>query len=220
MSLASPLPTSRGALSSHRAARLSRLRPAPKPTRRRRRGASLVVTTDACWSLEVSLATSAFVACTVATLLRRGDRRSLGHAMFLGVFGSMQLVDASLWWNEGHAALGLAGCDLANRVSTRVGLAIICLEPMAAMLGAHVVAGKRAPSALIAAYAAIFLLTPLAGTSLLAENPNEPKSCEEAPAFAALGDQTRRPPAPSAPAPLLEQRDASSSSPGLSLIHI
>ena len=162
----------------------------------------------------MSLATSAFVACTVATLLRRGDRRSLGHAMFLGVFGSMQLVDASLWWNEGHAALGLAGCDLANRVSTRVGLAIIYLEPMAAMLGAHVVAGKRAPSALIAAYAAIFLLTPLAGTSLLAENPNEPKSCEEAPAFAALGDQTRRPPAPSAPAPLLEQRDASSSSPG------
>ena len=44
------------------------------------------------------------------------------------------------------------------------------------MLGA----GKRLPSALIAAYAAIFLLTPLAGTSLLAD-PNEPKSAMKRP---------------------------------------
>jgi hypothetical protein len=35
---------------------------------------------------------------------------------------------------------GLASCDVTNRVATRAGLAIICLEPLAAMLGTHVIA--------------------------------------------------------------------------------
>jgi hypothetical protein len=51
------------------------------------------------------------------TALRRGDARSYGHAIFLGVFGSMQVVDAALWWNDAHGGngAGLAGCDLFNR---------------------------------------------------------------------------------------------------------
>ena len=108
---------------------------------RRRRGGGGAA--RACWSLEVSVATSAFVAGTLATLLHRGDRRSRGHALFLGVFGSMQVVDTILWWNEIHGAGGgggLAACDLTNRMATRVGLCIICLEPMAAMLGTHLIA--------------------------------------------------------------------------------
>ena len=55
----------------------------------------------------------------------------------------MQIVDTILWWNEIHGAGGaggLAACDLTNRMATRAGLCIICLEPMAAMLGAHLIA--------------------------------------------------------------------------------
>ena len=52
--------------------------------------------------------------------LRRGDRRSRGHALFLAVFGSMQVVDTVLWWSEIHGpgggGGGLATCDLTNRV--------------------------------------------------------------------------------------------------------
>ena len=115
----------------------------------------------------MSVATSAFVAGAVATLLSRGDRRARGHALFLGVFGSMQLVDAFLWFDQAHATGGLAACDLTNRVATRAGLAIICLEPLAAMLAAHVVADKKPHPAVVAAYLGIFILTPLSGTSLL-----------------------------------------------------
>ena len=200
MSLAVLLPPSRAPLSSRATlrgtARLTRPPPANRVTRRPKGRPPLVVSPDACWSLEVSLATSAFVASTVAVLLKRGDRRSIGHAMFLGVFGSMQLVDASLWWNDAHSSLGsgLGGCDLTNRVSTRAGLAIICLEPMAAMLGAHVVAGKRAPPALIAAYAGIFLLTPLAGTSLLSEKPPCFGKSPSTDAAAAVPSSPRAPP--------------------------
>ena len=136
------------------------------PRSPRRRDASLA-TTRACWSLEVSVATSAFVAGAVATLLSRGDRRARGHALFLGVFGSMQLVDAFLWYDHAHAAGGLAACDLTNRIATRAGLAIICLEPLAAMLAAHVVADKKPHPAVVAAYLGIFIFTPLCGTSLL-----------------------------------------------------
>jgi hypothetical protein len=92
----------------------------------------------------VSVATSAFVAATVATLLRRGDARSRGHALVLGVFGSMQLVDAALWWIHGHGA-GLEACDLANRGVTRLGLAIICAEPLASLVGCCGIAGRKPP---------------------------------------------------------------------------
>ena len=81
--------------------------PRAQPTRRRRRGASLVVTTDACWSLEVSPPPPPRRVHR-RDALRRGDRRS-SRPRCSCVFGSMQLVDASLWWNDGHAALGLPG---------------------------------------------------------------------------------------------------------------
>lgn len=152
----------RRAATAERRTRLARVR--------RRRGGGGAT---ACWSVEVSVATSAFVAGTVATLLRRGDRRSRGHALFLAVFGSMQVVDAVLWWNDLHGGGGIGGgltaCDLTNRVATRAGLAIICLEPMAAMLGTHVIAGRRPHPLLVAGYSAVFILTPLAGTSMLAQ---------------------------------------------------
>ena len=40
---------------------------------------------------------------------------------------------------------GLASCDVTNRVATRAGLAIICLEPLAAMLGTHIIAVSATP---------------------------------------------------------------------------
>ena len=43
-------------------------------------------TTCSCWSLEVSLATSVFVAATVTALMVRGDERARGHAIFLGTY--------------------------------------------------------------------------------------------------------------------------------------
>ena len=50
-----------------------------------------------CWSYEVSLATVCLVTVTFVTLLVRRKGRDLGHAFFLSVFGSMQLVDLTLW---------------------------------------------------------------------------------------------------------------------------
>jgi hypothetical protein len=41
--------------------------------------------------MKVSVASSCFVVGTVSTLVARGDRRSAGHALFLAVFGSMQV---------------------------------------------------------------------------------------------------------------------------------
>ena len=98
--------------------------------------------------------------------LSRGDRRARPRALPRRV-RFQQLVDAFLWYDHAHAAGGLAACDLTNRIATRAGLAIICLEPLAAMLAAHVVADKKPHPAVVAAYLGIFIFTPLCGTSLL-----------------------------------------------------
>jgi all-trans-retinol 13,14-reductase len=172
-----PLARSRSGGARVPSARLGRADPGalraltpPRTPRRSRRLRGAPASPRACWSLEVSVATSAFVAATVATLLRRGDARSRGHALVLGVFGSMQLVDAALWWIHGHGA-GLEACDLANRGVTRLGLAIICAEPLASLVGCCGIAGRKPPPLAVAAYSAIFLLTPLAGESLVLMRP-------------------------------------------------
>eukprot|EP00958_Prasinococcus_capsulatus_P023946 scaffold3674_cov371-Prasinococcus_capsulatus_cf.AAC.3 len=79
----------------------------------------------------------------------------------------MQLIDALLWYD---ATLGpMESCDMLNRVITRLGICIICCEPLAALWGAYRISGrKHPPNALIALYVSVFLLTPLAGASVLA----------------------------------------------------
>ena len=119
MSLASPLPTSRGALSSHRAARLSRLRPAPKPTRRRRRAPP-----------SSSPPTRAGPSVSLATSPRRVHRRD-APATRRQAIARPRHVPRRLRQHaarrrvavveRGARRVGLAGCDLANRVSTRSG---------------------------------------------------------------------------------------------------
>lgn len=118
-----------------------------------------------CWSLEVSAVTATFVVATVATLLiRRATPRDAGNAIFLGVFGSMQIVDLLLWMEEKQQ--GLDVCSFENRLVTRIGLSIIMLEPIAALIGTCV-ASKQKPSLQeIAFYAALFVATPLAATTV------------------------------------------------------
>ena len=91
---------------------------------------------------QVSLATSVFVAGTVAHLIARNGPRDRGNAAFLGVFGSMQLVDALLWWEEQSGA-GLDECSVFNRIITRLAIGIILLEPVGALIGTSMIAKKK-----------------------------------------------------------------------------
>lgn len=143
-----------------------------------RHGRHIRIAPRACWSLEVSLATSAFVAGTVGALLARGGERARGHALFLGVFGAMQLVDASLWYEAAHAEGGLAVCTLHNRLATRAGISIIALEPVAALFGASAAAGrKNGPNPFVAgAYVLFYLVSPLVGSALLSPGEVAPSS--------------------------------------------
>ena len=54
-----------------------------------------------------------------------------------GVFGSMQFVDTLLWYDATLAGGALESCDMLNRIVTRVGICIICCEPLAALWGAY-----------------------------------------------------------------------------------
>eukprot|EP00873_Tetraselmis_striata_P025643 jgi/Tetstr1/445907/TSEL_033536.t1 len=130
----------------------------------RRRSAARAPRTQCCWSLEVSLATSVFVAATTTHLICRNGPRDRGNAVFLGVFGSMQLIDALLWWEQG-GGMGLEACSTLNRVVTRAGIGIILLEPIAALIGTSMIAKKKPSLLEVMSYAALFLLTPLAGTT-------------------------------------------------------
>ena len=123
----------------------------------------------ACWSLEVSVATSVFVAGTVVTLLARRMPRDTGNALFLGVFGSMQVVDGLLWLD--NAGPGLDACTLENKLITRLGLLIIALEPVAALAGTCLMSKTRprGPEALL--YALLFVLTPVAGATYTPGDP-------------------------------------------------
>ena len=150
---------------------------APAPTRasaeKYRRGGVCRRATSSCGSAEVSLATSAFVAATVATLVARRGPRDWGNALFLGVFGSMQVVDALLWLED--AGPGLEACTLENKLVTRAGLLIIALEPVAALLGTCLSSRTRPEPAEALLYTLLFVLTPLAGTSYA---PGDPLACE------------------------------------------
>ena len=118
-----------------------------------------------CWSLEVSAMTATFVVGTVATLLlRRATPRDTGNAIFLGVFGSMQIVDLLLWMEEKKQGLGM--CSFENRLVTRIGLGIILLEPIAALIGTCVASKQKPTLAKIAFYASLFVATPLAATTI------------------------------------------------------
>lgn len=118
-----------------------------------------------CWSLEVSEVTATFVVGTVATLLlRRATPRDTGNAIFLGVFGSMQIVDLLLWMEEKKQGLGM--CSFENRLVTRIGLAIILLEPIAALIGTCVASKQKPTITEIAFYASLFVATPLAATTI------------------------------------------------------
>eukprot|EP00951_Prasinocladus_malaysianus_P031235 scaffold298091_cov28-Prasinocladus_malaysianus.AAC.1 len=121
------------------------------PIRERARGASQRPAQrqnapKCCWSLEVSLATSAFVALATTKLVIRNGPRDRGNAVFLGVFGSMQLVDAMLWWEQSGGA-GLEACSMFNRLVSRLAIGIILLEPIVALIGTSMIANK-APSAI------------------------------------------------------------------------
>lgn len=83
-----------------------------------------------CWSPEVSAATTVIVYTSVALLLLRNRLNDRWNAIFLTVFGTMQLVDYLLWQES-----DLHTCTLRNQVLTRLGGLIIILEPAASLCG-------------------------------------------------------------------------------------
>ena len=95
-----------------------------------------------CWSYEVSLATVCLVTVTFVTLLVRRKGRDLGHAFFLSVFGSMQLVDLTLWILERRGELD--ECGTINKVVSMWGFFVIMFEPISALIALHI--NKRARS--------------------------------------------------------------------------
>jgi hypothetical protein len=116
-----------------------------------------------CWSLEVSLATSALVLIAAPSLfLRNATPRDRGNAFFLLVFGSMQMLDAALW------SLGqredFLDCSSDNQRLTRLAGLVIMLEPFAALFSRSFVTGKLPSAREFAAYLANLSLS---GTHVL-----------------------------------------------------
>ena len=95
-----------------------------------------------CWSYEVSLVTVCLVTVTFVTLLVRRKGRDLGHAFFLSVFGSMQLVDLTLWILERRGELDK--CGTINKAVSMWGFFVIMFEPISALIALHI--NKRARS--------------------------------------------------------------------------
>lgn len=86
-----------------------------------------------CWSFEVSLFTCILVYSTFFYLLyRKHSPRDKWNAIFLLIFGSMQLIDLILWTFAKYE--DLSQCSLANRIVTRFGYYIIVLEPFASLV--------------------------------------------------------------------------------------
>lgn len=83
-----------------------------------------------CWSPGVSAATSMLVAVVVGVLYQRNRQNDRWNAIFLGVFGSMQVVDYMLWYED-----DINACSETNQVITRIGACVILLEPLASLVG-------------------------------------------------------------------------------------
>lgn len=87
-----------------------------------------------CWSFEVSITTTFLVYLTFAFLcFRNKTRRDIWNAIFLSVFGSMQLIDAILWKISETEDLSM--CSRKNHLTTMCGFIIIMFEPVACFLG-------------------------------------------------------------------------------------
>eukprot|EP00854_Cymbomonas_tetramitiformis_P013357 gene13357-15784_t len=126
--------------------------------------------TTCCWSFEISALTTAFVVSTTAVLAwRNATPRDRGNALFLGVFGSMQLVDALLWLEEKN--VGLTAGSHMNQAISWIGMSIIIAEPFAALIGTSWIQAKRVPSiAEIVIYLVVFAQLPLLSSTVLDAN--------------------------------------------------
>ena len=90
-----------------------------------------------CWSLRVSVGAGSVAYATAAWLWsRQATPRDRWNAIFLGVFSTMQWVDALLWYlrDVRGEPLGAACSDSAQLV-TVFGIGVIILEPIACLVG-------------------------------------------------------------------------------------
>eukprot|EP01065_Artemidia_motanka_P035569 TRINITY_DN43482_c0_g1_i1.p1 TRINITY_DN43482_c0_g1~~TRINITY_DN43482_c0_g1_i1.p1 ORF type:complete len:686 (+),score=181.52 TRINITY_DN43482_c0_g1_i1:66-2123(+) len=116
-----------------------------------------------CWSFEASVfgGVIAYTGATTA-LLRNASPRDHWNAIFMFVVGSMQWIDATLWWLE--AREGLAACTALNTITTIAANWVIMAEPCSQLLGRHV-AGVRASRMEVMVYAVVFVLVPLSAVT-------------------------------------------------------
>ena len=123
-----------------------------------------------CWSLEVSVGTSAIVAVTMLVLCaRQKTNRDVAHAVFLAVFGSMQVVDAALWVL--HRDGELDSCGAMNKVVSLVGLVVIICEPFGALLTLYVAKPGRGFSPLeFLMYVLFFIVAPIAACRVIGQS--------------------------------------------------
>lgn len=122
-----------------------------------------------CWSLEVSLATCCVVYPTVLALLyRNATPRDRWNAIFLAVFGSMQAIDAALWYVDRYQPLKT--CSELNRQITRMGLWIIQFEPVSCLVGRMVGTRELCSWKEFAFYLFTFIFLPALGTYLASGN--------------------------------------------------
>lgn len=75
-----------------------------------------------CWSPEVSFTTFAFSAASGLVAARAG----LGVSSLYWLFISMQLVEGFIWLDQ--------GCSGLNQFASLAGAALVCLQPLAALM--------------------------------------------------------------------------------------
>jgi hypothetical protein len=83
-----------------------------------------------CWSLEVSLLTFAVVFTVSWALWRRNQPNDRLLAVFIFIYGIMQLFEAGMWWGIEDGR-----CTPINRVSTVLAGLSVYLHPMAIVMG-------------------------------------------------------------------------------------
>lgn len=86
-----------------------------------------------CWSLEVSVVAGTAVLLAVVFLFLRRGPRDRHNAIFLLVFGSMQWVEAGLWYVQ--KTEDFEACLPRNEFMSRAAYVVVMMEPFASLFG-------------------------------------------------------------------------------------
>uniref|UniRef100_A0A7S3YMN9 Amine oxidase domain-containing protein n=1 Tax=Lotharella globosa TaxID=91324 RepID=A0A7S3YMN9_9EUKA len=120
------------------------------------------------WTIQVAVCACVVVLVSCATLVARMYERDVRNCIFLSVFGSMQFMDAYMWYVANQEG---STCTMESSLSKMLEYSILMLEPISALLG-HCVSQNKTPVKTIIVYAITFILVPILSKKM------SPASCK------------------------------------------